>query len=67
MARTPQITFAQAESMMFHGAAFCTVCQEVDLYANTETDASGDECSTCGQPALYGGAEALDRGLVEVV
>ena len=67
MPRTPQITFAQAENMMFHGGAFCAVCQEVDEYANTETDAVRHYCHTCGQSAVYGGAEALDRGLVEVV
>jgi hypothetical protein len=43
------------------------VCKAVDEYANTETDAAGDECPVCEQLSLYGGEQALALELVEIV
>ncbi len=63
---TIKITAQQAECIMFHGGAVCTVCKSVDEYANTETDAAGDECPVCEQLSLYGGEQALALELVEI-
>jgi predicted RNA-binding Zn-ribbon protein involved in translation (DUF1610 family) len=45
---------------------YCTTCEEVTRYGETEPDAEEYECPQCGQDTCYGIEQALLLGYLEV-